>query len=190
MFFISQNIITFASSHTTHEKIWSKEYHNLFYFVLIVSVTVYFRMQRVQRTKVNIIKFLLLLKFVVFFVIVHCRVWAFRPRKHIYMYCILCTFFGIIVNFISTSRWQWLHWKSGLVVYFNHSSFLEINQTLGNNFENIFHSKRIYTHLLHWLTRSSWNSRWMEGGDFLHRNKRMRICFLPFSSYRNYDNAF
>ena len=75
------------------------------------------------------------------------------------MHWILCTFFGTIVIFISTSCWQWLRWKSGLVVYSNHSSFLKINQTLGNNFEHIFHTKRIHTHPLHWLTRSCYESK-------------------------------
>lgn len=75
-------------------------------------------------------------------------------QENLHPSTVVCIFFGIIVIFISTSSWQWLRWKSGLDVYFNHSSFLKINQTLVNNFEHIFHSKRIHTHPLHWLTGS------------------------------------
>lgn len=130
-------------------------------------------MRRVDKTKVNIIAFLLLFKSCCRRCRYHCSLlWVELFKETLIFHRAFSVWNHCRVQFNLASCWLWLRLKSGLVVYFNHSSFLKINQTLGNNFEHIFHSKHKCTHThthaetpyIH--TASNWVMWWI-GTNFM-----------------------
>lgn len=99
-------------------------------------------------TKVNRVAFLLLFK--TCWILSSFGVPSFRMALVLTTHCVCA------VQFNLPSCWLLLQQKScgesSLVVYFNHSSFLEINQMLGNNFQAYF-QRTINPNWVTWMNR-------------------------------------